>query len=69
MTVLYLIGMTESGFSEDLQPIQEKRFSNETTFSMVTTRGNTDTLTLAGENAMDHKFSQCIIPYVEPIRV
>lgn len=58
LTVLCLIGMTEIGFSEDLQPNQEKRFSNETTFSMVTTRGNTDTLTLAGENEMAYKFSE-----------
>lgn len=58
ITVLSLIGITEIGFSEELEPNQKKRFSNETVFSMVNTRGNTDTLTLAGENEMAYKFSE-----------
>jgi putative salt-induced outer membrane protein len=34
-----------------------KRFSNKTRFSMVDTGGNTDTLTLAGENRMTYRLS------------
>ncbi len=58
ITFLCLIGMAEKSFSEEIATKQEKRFSNETIFSMVTTRGNTDTLTLAGENEMTYKFSE-----------
>lgn len=55
---LTLLGVAEIGFAEDLEPNQAKRFSNETVFSMINTRGNTDTLTLAGENEMAYKFSE-----------
>lgn len=58
ITTFCLICMSGIGFAEDPKPEQVKRFSNETIFSMVNTRGNTDTLTLAGENEMAYKFSE-----------
>ena len=45
------------GFAEDQKPKEEKRFSNETSLSLVSTTGNTDSLGFAGENDMKYKFS------------
>lgn len=58
ITLFCLIGITRVSYSEEITSHEDKRFSNETTFSMVTTRGNTDTITLAGENEMAYKFSE-----------
>jgi putative salt-induced outer membrane protein len=46
------------GLAEDQEPKKEKRFSNETSLSAVSTSGNTDTLSLAGKNDMKYKFSE-----------
>lgn len=56
--VLWIMVLCELGYAEGDEVEKQKPFSNETTFSMVNTRGNTDTLTLAGENEMAYKFNE-----------
>jgi hypothetical protein len=43
LSVLLIIGTVSLGYAEDQAP-EEKRFSNETSISLVNTTGNTDTL-------------------------
>ena len=45
------------GYAQEQEPEKEKRFSNETSLSVVSTTGNTDSLSLAGKNNMKYKFS------------
>ena len=55
--VLLMIGTVSLGYTED-QVLGKKRFSNETSISLVNTTGNTDTLSLAGKNEMKYIFSE-----------
>ena len=43
--------------AEETKPKEAKRFSNDTSFALVNTTGNSDTLALAGKNEMKYKFS------------
>ena len=43
--------------AEETKPKEEKRFSNETSFALVNTTGNSDTLAVAGKNDMKYKFT------------
>jgi len=43
--------------AEENKPKEEKRFSNELSFSLVNTTGNSDTLTMAGKNEMKYRFT------------
>jgi putative salt-induced outer membrane protein len=56
LLVLLLMGSVSLGHAEDQTP-EKKRFSNETSISLVNTTGNTDTLSLAGKNEMKYLFS------------
>lgn len=57
LSVLFIIGTISLGYAEDRAP-EEKRFSNETSISLVNTTGDTDTLSLAGKNEMKYLFSE-----------
>jgi len=46
-----------SDAAEEKKPPADKRFSNQTHFSLVNTTGNSDTLTVAGKNEMKYKFT------------
>ena len=56
LLVLLLMGPVSLGHAEDQTP-EKKRFTNETSISLVNTTGNTDTLSLAGKNEMKYLFS------------
>lgn len=58
IAILCLIGWVQSGYAEEQNTQLEKRFSNETSISLVNTTGNTDTLSLAGKNEMSYQFSK-----------
>ena len=47
-----------NGSAADTEPKKDKRFSDEMSFSLVNTTGNSDTLALAGKNDMKYKFSE-----------
>jgi putative salt-induced outer membrane protein len=55
--IVCISGLVGLGFADDQKPKKEKRFSNETGLSVVSTSGNTDSLSLAGKNDMKYKFS------------
>jgi hypothetical protein len=55
--IVFINGLVGLGFAENQDSKEEKRFSNETSLSVVSTTGNTDSLTLAGKNDMRYKFS------------
>ena len=55
--MICICGIVGLGYAEDQEPEKEKRFSNETSLSAVSTTGNTDSLSLAGKNDMKYKFS------------
>jgi putative salt-induced outer membrane protein len=57
LCILLTIGPVALGYAED-QVSEKKRFSNETSISLVNTTGNTDTLSLAGKNEMTYLFSE-----------
>ena len=56
--IFCIIGLVGFSYAEEQKPKEEKRFSNETSFSLVNTTGNSDTLGLAGKNDMKYKFSE-----------
>ena len=58
MPIAFLIVSAGIGEAQDQPPEEEKRFSNQTSFSLVNTTGNTDTLSLSGENEMAYAFSE-----------
>ncbi len=61
LTVLFLLMITVvqiSEAAEETTPKEEKRFSNETSFALVNTTGNSDTLAVAGKNEMKYKFTE-----------
>jgi putative salt-induced outer membrane protein len=43
--------------AEETTPKEEKRFSDELSFSLINTTGNSDTLAIAGKNEMKYKFT------------
>jgi putative salt-induced outer membrane protein len=53
-----LVALLRPGLAEDTTGAAPKPFTNKTRFSMVDTGGNTDTLTLAGENKLQYRFSE-----------
>src|SRR5210317_14544 len=56
--VLFILATVQiSEAAEENKPKYEKRFSNELSFSLVNTTGNSDTLTLAGKNEMKYRFT------------
>jgi putative salt-induced outer membrane protein len=60
LSILFLFMMAAvqiSEAAEETEPQAEKRFSNEFSFSLVNTTGNSDTLALAGINEMKYKFT------------
>lgn len=58
IVIVCMSGLAGLGFANDKDPREEKRFSNETSLSLVNTTGNTDSLSLAGTNDMKYKFSK-----------
>ncbi len=52
-----VIALQFSYAAEEEKAKTDKRFSNETNFSLVNTTGNSDTLTVAGKNEMKYKFT------------
>ncbi len=58
MFFLIMIAVVQtSDAAEEAKPKTEKRFSDELSFSLVNTTGNSDTLALAGKNEMKYKFT------------
>ena len=60
LSMLDLFILTEvqiSEAAEEKKSEKEKRFSDELSFAMVNTTGNSDTLALAGKNEMKYKFT------------
>lgn len=53
LVVLGIIGLAGPGHADE-----EKAFSNETSFSLVNTSGNTDSLSVAGNNKMGYQFDE-----------
>jgi putative salt-induced outer membrane protein len=58
LVILCIIGAAGLSDAQDENLNEEKRFSNETSISLVNTTGNTDTLSFAGKNEMAYKFSE-----------
>jgi putative salt-induced outer membrane protein YdiY len=58
LVILCIIGVAGLSYAQDENLNEEKRFSNETSISLVNTTGNTDTLSFAGKNEMAYKFSE-----------
>jgi len=59
ITVIFcIIGLADFSYADEQKTKEEKRFSNETSLSVVDTTGNTDTLSIAGKNEMKYKFSE-----------
>jgi putative salt-induced outer membrane protein len=58
LVILCIIGAAGLSYAQDENLNEEKRFSNETSISLVNTTGNTDTLSFAGKNEMAYKFSE-----------
>lgn len=56
--IFYIIVLAGFSYADEQKAKEEKRFSNETSLSVVNTSGNTDTLSLAGKNDMKYKFSE-----------
>lgn len=57
MLIPFLIALAGTGYADDQEQKDNKRFSNQTSFSLVDTTGNTETLSLSGENEMTYAFS------------
>jgi len=58
MFVLFMFAVVQiSEAAEEKKAEEEKRFSDELSFSLVNTTGNSDTLSLAGKNEMKYKFT------------
>lgn len=57
MLIPFLIALSGTGYADDQEQKDNKRFSNQTSFSLVDTTGNTETLSLSGENEMTYAFS------------
>ena len=55
--IICIISVVGLSYAQDENLNEEKRFSNETSISLVNTTGNTDTLSFAGKNDMTYKFS------------
>jgi putative salt-induced outer membrane protein len=55
--ITILIVLAGTGYADDKKQKDNKRFSNQTSFSLVNTTGNTETLSLSGENEMSYAFS------------
>jgi len=55
LIMLAVVQISEA--AEESKPKAEKRFSDELSFAMVNTTGNSDTLALAGKNEMKYKFT------------
>lgn len=53
-----LAGLPGISIAADQAPDENKRFSNETSLSVVNTTGNTETLSLAGKNELKYRFSE-----------
>lgn len=61
ITILVIVGIVSAaglGYTQDQNTNDKKRFSNETSISVVNTTGNTDTLSLSGKNEMSYLFSE-----------
>ena len=56
--IICIISVVGLSYAQDENLNEEKRFSNETSISLVNTTGNTDTLSFAGKNDMTYKFSE-----------
>ncbi len=56
--IVILVGLAGNSFAADPAPDEKKRLSNETSFSLVNTTGNTETLSLAGKNELKYRFSE-----------
>jgi putative salt-induced outer membrane protein len=58
MLILFMFAAVQiSEAAEEKKSEEEKRFSDELSFSLVNTTGNSDTLALAGKNEMKYKFT------------
>jgi putative salt-induced outer membrane protein YdiY len=58
--VLFILAAVQvqiSEAAEENKPKEEKSFSNELSFSLVNTTGNSDTLAMAGKNEMKYRFT------------
>jgi putative salt-induced outer membrane protein YdiY len=55
--LIVLVAVQLSEAAEESKPKEEKRFSDELSFALVNTTGNSDTLALAGKNEMKYKFT------------
>jgi len=56
--VLFMLAVVRiSEAAEEKKSEEEKRFSEELSFSLVNTTGNSDALSLAGKNEMKYKFT------------
>jgi len=58
LLIVLLISSVALGYAEDQTTEEKKRFSNETSISLVNTTGNTDTLSLAGKKEMKYLFNE-----------
>ena len=56
--IVILVGLAANSFAADPAPDEKKRLSNETSLSLVNTTGNTETLSLAGKNELEYRFSE-----------
>ena len=57
LSLIMISAVQISEAAEEAKSKEEKRFSNETSFALVNTTGNSDTLTVAGKNEMKYKFT------------
>ena len=57
IVLLVFAAVRISEAAEETKPKEDKRFSDELSFSLVNTTGNSDTLALAGKNDMKYKFT------------
>jgi putative salt-induced outer membrane protein len=57
LSLIMITAVQISEAAEETKSKDDKRFSNETSFALVNTTGNSDTLTVAGKNEMKYKFT------------